>query len=221
MKKLSENKSLRFIGKPMLTGFLAIFPLVITIVIIAWIVNFLVTMLGPGSGFGSILQSVGLNFVENQIFAYLLGLTATLLLIYLLGVLVQAGLRKQWTSITDSIISRIPIINSIYSTSKKVASVFNAKDQPDLKSMRPVMCHFGGEGGTAVLALLTSNEIIEIDGNSFYSVLIPTSPVPIGGAILYVPIKWITILDMGIDKLINIYVSMGVSGNEYIVKKAK
>ena len=85
--------------------------------------------------------------------------------------------------------------------------------------MSPVMCYFGGEGGTAVLALLTSQEIIHIDDNDYYSIMIPTSPVPIGGAILYVPVAWVKKVNFGIDGLVNIYVSMGVTGPDFLHKK--
>jgi uncharacterized membrane protein len=48
--------------------------------------------------------------------------------------------------------------------------------------------------------------------------MIPTSPVPIGGAILYVPVDWVQKVDFGIDGLVNIYVSMGVTGPDYLNK---
>jgi uncharacterized membrane protein len=117
--------------------------------------------------------------------------------------------------------SRIPFIKTIYDASRKIANLFEVKDQPDMKAMSPVLCHFGGEGGTAVLALLTSKDVLEIDGMKYYSIMIPTSPVPIGGAILYVPVEWVKKVDMGIDGLINVYVSMGVTGPEYLSSKAK
>ena len=97
--------------------------------------------------------------------------------------------------------------------------MLDAKDQPELKAMAPVMCYFGGEGGTAVLALLTSKEKIFINGHHYYSVLIPSSPVPIGGAILYVPVSWVEMLDIGIDGIFNVYMSMGVTSPELLRKK--
>ncbi|MDT8392906.1 MAG: DUF502 domain-containing protein [Bacteroidales bacterium] len=219
-----ETKKKTFFSKimrPFLTGILTIFPLVITIIIIIWFINFLAGMIGPASDFGGLLQSVGLNFVKNQIVAYLLGLSATLVLIYFMGIMVQIGLRNQWNNLTDNIMRRIPLISTIYNASKKITSLFEVKDQPDMKAMSPVMCYFGGKGGTAVLALLTTQEIINIDGFEYYSVMIPSSPVPIGGAILYVPVSWVEKVNFNIDGLVNIYVSMGVTGPEYLQKKAR
>lgn len=218
-KSVKKHSFIAMIMRPLLTGVLAIFPLVITIIVILWFINLLKDLLGPESSIGAILQYMGFNFVSNDIVAYLIGLSTTLMLIYILGLLVQAGLRNQWNKLTDSVMTRIPIIKTIYDASKKVMVLFEVKDQPDMKAMSPVMCYFGGEGGTAVLALLTSKEIISIDGHDYYSIMIPTSPVPIGGAILYVPINWVKKVDFGIDGLVNIYVSMGVTAPEFLQKK--
>jgi len=220
--KTQSQKNKSFVKKslrPFLTGLLAIFPLVITIVVIIWFINFMSSLLGPESSFGVLLQDIGLNFVSNTIIAYLIGLSITVVLIFILGLLVQAGLRSQFNMLTDAVMTRIPVIKTIYDASKKITNLFELKDQPDMKSMSPVMCSFGGKGGTAVLALLTSKEIIHIDDQDYYSIMIPTSPVPIGGAILYVPCAWVNKVDFGIEGLVNVYVSMGVTGPELLQKK--
>lgn len=219
----ANTKKKTFFGRmfnPFIAGVLIIFPLAITIIVIVWFVNLIAGFLGPESSFGSLLQDIGLNFVSNPIIAYLIGLCAGIGLIFLLGLLVQAGLKQRYNAISDSIMSRIPFIKTIYDASRKIASLFELKDQPDMKAMSPVLCHFGGEGGTAVLALLTSKDTLDLDGRKYYSIMIPTSPVPIGGAILYVPVEWVKKVDMGIDGLVNVYVSMGVTGPEYLTRKA-
>jgi uncharacterized membrane protein len=40
---------------------------------------------------------------------------------------------------------------------------------------------------------------------------VPSAPVPVGGALVYVPIKWVKPADIGIEGLMGIYVAMGVS----------
>jgi len=218
--KTTKKTFLHRMFNPFIAGVLVIFPLGITIIVIVWLVNLIAGFLGPDSTFGSLLQDIGLNFVSNPIIAYLIGLCAAIGLIFLMGLIVQAGIKRRYNSISDSIMSRIPFIKTIYDASRKIASLFDLKDQPDMKAMSPVFCHFGGEGGTAVLALLTSKDTLDIDGRKYYSIMIPTSPVPIGGAILYVPVKWVKKVDMGIDGLVNVYVSMGVTGPEYLNRKS-
>jgi len=52
---------------------------------------------------------------------------------------------------------------------------------------------------------------VDIDGRRYFAVLVPTAPVPIGGGLLYVPVEWVKPANMGIDKLTEIYVSMGLT----------
>ena len=76
--------------------------------------------------------------------------------------------------------------------------------------MSAVWCFFGGEG-VAVLGLAPSHDPVEIEGRQYFAVLVPTAPVPIGGGLLYVPVEWVKPANMGIDKLTEIYVSMGLT----------
>ena len=200
-----KKKSLLQKGfRPFITGLLTIFPLTVTILIIIWFVNFLYGFMGPDSDFGMLLKEVGLNFVSSSTIAYLIGLSISIGVIFVLGLFVQAGLQQRMNMLAEKMISRIPFVKTIYDTSKKLTHLFEGKDQPDLKTMSPVICQLGGEGGTVVLALLTSQNIIRISERDYYSILIPTSPVPIGGAILYVPVEWVKKADIGIDGLLNI-----------------
>ena len=62
-----------------------------------------------------------------------------------------------------------------------------------------------------VLALAPSSDPVEIDGRRYVAVLVPTAPVPIGGGLVYLPVEWVKPADFGIEKLTEIYVSMGLT----------
>jgi len=214
-----------------LAGLLAALPLVLTFAAIVWIAEFIHRFLGPASGFGKILGKIGLRFVTSEASAYFIGVVVVLVSVYLLGVLVEAGLKNRWQTLIDNVLNRVPLVRTIYNALNKLTKMFELKDESDMKSMSAVMCHFGGkgggksggkggEGGTAVLALLTSPEPIHMNGLEYYSVMIPTAPVPFGGAILYVPVEWVESADMSFDGLLNVYMSMGVTSAEYLHKKA-
>ena len=38
-----------------------------------------------------------------------------------------------------------------------------------------------------------------------------TAPVPFGGALVYVPAEWVKSAEGGVERLMNVYVSMGVT----------
>ena len=82
--------------------------------------------------------------------------------------------------------------------------------------MTPVMCSFGGAKSTCIPAFLPTSEILTIGGIEHHVVMVPTAPVPFGGAILCVRREWVTKVDCGIDGLFNIYMSMGTAMPDYL-----
>jgi uncharacterized membrane protein len=207
---------LRHISRTFLAGLLAALPLTLTLAVIVWLVEFIHRFMGPGSALGRMLRSIGLKFSTSELVAYLIGIVMTLTLIYFLGVLVEAGMKHRWSTLVDSTMDRVPLVRSIYSALKRLMQMFEARDPSELKAMKPVMCHFGGKGGTAVLALMPSPERIRLGEQDYYGVLIPTAPVPFGGAILYVPVDWVEPLDVAFDEMFNIYMSMGATSSDYL-----
>lgn len=207
------------ISRTFISGLVAALPLALTIAVIVWLVEFFHKFLGPESAFGKTLGSIGYQFVTSEIIAYLIGVLGSLAIIFFLGVLLEAGLKKRWNLLIDNLIERVPLVRTIYTALKRLMDMLDPKENAELKSMSSVLCHFGGKGGTAVLALMPSSEKIHLNGEDYYGVLIPTAPVPFGGAILYVPIEWVEPVDMAFDGLLNVYMSMGATSADYIHSK--
>jgi uncharacterized membrane protein len=46
---------------------------------------------------------------------------------------------------------------------------------------------------------------------SYLGLLVPSAPVPFGGALIYVPSEWVRPAEGGVERLMNVYVSMGVT----------
>ena len=219
--KTNRPGILKRVARTFMAGLLAALPLALTIAIIVWLVEFLHRHIGPQSQFGKMLGSVGLSFVNSESTAYLIGILAALSLIYLLGLLVQTGMKNRWHALIDGLMERLPVVKTIYSALKKLLDIFETRDPSDMKAMSTVLCHFGGKEGTAVLALLPSPKRIHMNGADYYGVLIPTAPVPFGGAILYVPVEWVETTDMTFDELLNVYMSMGATSSEYLSRGNK
>ncbi len=208
------------VSRTFLTGLIAALPLALTVAVLVWLVQFFHKFLGPESAFGKTLGSIGYQFVASEIIAYLIGVLGTLAIIFFLGVLLEAGLKRRWNLLLDNLIDRVPLVRTIYTALKRLMDMFDPKDNSELKSMSSVMCHFGGKGGTAVLALMPSSNKIHLNGDEYYGILIPTAPVPFGGAILYVPVEWVEPIDMNFDGLLNVYMSMGATSSDFIHSKS-
>lgn len=193
-----------------LTGLLAVLPLVLTLVLVGWVVGLVNRFVGPNSLFGRSFTVFGDWFVAHPLLAYVFGTLLVLVLIYFLGLVVQSRLKKPFASLVDKTLRRIPLLGSVYNLAERFVSVIGDRQEADIAAMSPVWCFFGGDG-VAVLGLLPNPEPLAIDGRMYFSVLVPTAPIPIGGGLLYVPVEWVKPAEFGIDTLTSVYLSMGIT----------
>jgi len=194
-----------------LSGLLLLLPVIITFALVGWLGQFIIGYVGPYSAVGRLLLAIGFGFSASQFVAYIIGLAIILIGVYLLGLVVESRLRSHLSDMIDALMRRIPLVNNVYSLTKRFVSMMDQKDTDGLRSMSPVWCFFGGPDGAAVLALLPTPEPIMVGDRPYHAILVPSAPVPVGGGLIYVPAEWIKAADIGVDTLVSIYVSMGVS----------
>jgi uncharacterized membrane protein len=203
-----------------LTGLIAALPLAATVAIFWWAVSFLIKWLGPNSAVGGVLVAIGLGVTGSEIVGYLIGMGAVLVAIFFLGVAVQTGLQRGAAVLFEGLLKRIPLVGKVYELAQKLVGLFAQRDEEGLKQMSAVWCHFGGADGSgqraAVLGLLSTPQPVLIDGKPFVGVIIPTAPVPVGGALLYLPQHWVRPAEVGIEALTSLYVSMGITSNQHL-----
>ena len=197
--------------RPFVAGLITLLPLGLTLIVFAWFASLVAQFIGPTSFVGQLLQKAGWNFGSSVIGAYAGGAVFTLILIYGLGLLVEYWLKDKLNTVLGRIFSRIPIVRTVYDASSRIAQLLSNNEETDLRAMTPVACQFGSEKGATFPALLPTPETVLIDEREYHVVMIPTAPVPIGGAIIYVPKECVRPLDCGVDGLMNIYMSMGTS----------
>jgi uncharacterized membrane protein len=202
--------------RTLVAGMLAALPLLATLWLLSFVIDFLLGWFGPESLMGRLAGHLGMGMAGHAWSGYLIVLALTLALLYGLGALVERGLSAWLISLVDAVVGRIPVVRTIYETVEKFVEVFSQREDSKFKSMRPVWCHFGGPGGVATLALLSSPEKIMVDGRACYAVIVPTAPVPIGGGLLFVPVEWITPAEVGMEAVTSIYVSMGVTAPQFL-----
>ena len=204
------KRSIQSIASTWLAGLLVLLPLALTAAVLAWVFGLINRFVGPGSFAGGIFAALGYPFSSNPGLAYVFGTLVLIVAIYLLGLIVQSGLTGPLKRLTDRTVRRIPLVGTLYNVADRFVGLLDQKQEADIGAMSPVWCFFGGDG-VAVLALAPSPAPIDIDGRSYLAVLVPTAPVPFGGALLYVPADWVRPANIGVDTLTGIYVSMGIT----------
>ena len=215
MEKTSTSILKQLIGC-FLAGLLVVLPAVLTIGIVVWVAGFIHGLIGPGTTIGNGLRSLGLNFVTNSAGAYVIGWAFVLAAVFGLGLLVNLGAKRFLQRMFDAVAKRVPLVGGLYGTSKQLVAMFDQKSETDMKAMSVVWCFFGKETGAGVLALMPSPEKFSVDGRDYHVVIIPTAPVPFGGALVFMPVESVKPAGMSVDGLMSIYVSMGITTPQFV-----
>jgi uncharacterized membrane protein len=169
---------------------------------------------------GQALRGVGFQFATNATVAYAIGAAIVLAVIFVIGVTVEAGAKSLVQRLLDIVLQRIPVVGSVYGTSKQLVGLVDKKQDTDLKGMRAVFCFFGGQSGAGVLALLVSPERFCLHGKEYHIVIVPTAPVPVGGGLLFVPAEMVQPAEVSMEAVMSIYVSMGVTAPQFLPRAA-
>ena len=207
---------LRRIATCFLAGVFAILPLVITGAVVIWVTGIVGDFVGGNSTLGKLIESLGGQVTPDSKKAYFIGWVVVMGIVFALGLLVEMGAKRLLSQLVDALVQRIPLIGSIYGTSKQLVGMLDKKDESGIKGMSVVFCTFGASGGCGLLALLVSPARYEINGREYQIVIVPTAPVPVGGGLLFVPVECVTPADMPVDGLMSIYVSMGITAPEFL-----
>jgi len=212
MIKPTWKRVLRFF----ITGLLTILPLAITIGVIAYIATMIRELLGPDTFFGGLLAMLGLQLGSEGAFAYIVGWTVVIGAIFAIGMVAEMGAKRFFRRLLDGGIKKLPVIGSLYGSLRQLFDLFDQKEETDLKSMSVVFCYFGSDDGPATLALMPTAEKFTVEEKEYHVVMIPTAPVPFGGALLFVPVDKVRNVGLTADGLMSIYVSMGVTTGEFL-----
>ena len=210
------KRSLRQLTRTFVTGLLAALPLFVTAAVFIWLGRLLYAWLGPSSLVGQLFVGLGIGLSGSVMLGYVLGAFIIVLGVFALGLLVEAELQRGLARLVNAVVRRIPLVRNVYDLISRFVDMLSQGEDDGLKTMSPVWCRFGDSGGVKVLALLSSPDPVEIDGQPHLAVLVPTAPVPVGGGLLYVREDWVTPADVGMDGLTSIYVSMGVTSSQVL-----
>jgi len=199
-----------------LAGLLAILPLVITVGLVGFVYSKLQQWLGPRSRVGQLLHNLSVRMALHPVITYCITFIAVVMLITMIGFFARRATEVRM----GRLIARIPVISTIYDSTQKMVDVLagqpHASSVPG--SLKQVVLARISNG--SILGLLANREPVVVDGVSYYMVFWPGAPIPASGQNYLVPIEDVRMLDMTVEELTQVYVSMGslapalVSGSE-------
>ncbi len=138
-----------------------------------------------------------------------LGVVLSILVVFVTGVVIANLFGKQLVAIAESLLSRIPLVRSIYAGVKQLMeTVFVSGGQ----SFRKVLLLEYPRKGLWTLAFQTGTETGEAQlktAEDVINVYVPTTPNPTSGFFIMVPKSDVVELDMSVDDGLKMLISMG------------
>lgn len=148
-----------------------------------------------------------------------IGTILTLLIVFLTGLLAQNFIGNFVIEAWESVLKRIPIVNSIYSSIKQVSDTLFSSSGTAFSKAVLVRFPHGDAWTIGFLTGVPSGEVTKHLAEEQISVYIPTTPNPTSGYFLIVPKSATIELEMSVDEALKYVVSMGVVAPEITKKK--
>ena len=135
-----------------------------------------------------------------------------ILMMYLLGKFLAAGVGRYFWNLMETVINQLPIIRTVYSSVKQVTDFFVGESEVN-EFQRVVAVEYPRKGIWS-LGFVTGESMLTIrgaaDGEPVVSILMPTSPVPGTGFTISVRKSETIDVDIPIEQALQFVVSCGV-----------
>ena len=189
--------------KWLFTGLLVIVPGAITLSVLNWIVALLdqTLLILPGAWHPDKL--LGFHIPG-------FGVLLTALILLAVGATASNFAGRKLVQWGDALVSRIPVVRSIYSSVKQVSDTLFSESGNAFRTAVLVQWPREGVWTVAFVTGAPSGEVAAYLRDEFVSVYVPTTPNPTGGYFVMLRKRECIELEMSVDAALRYTVSMGV-----------
>jgi len=194
---------LKTLRRYLVTGIIIWVPLIVTVLVIRFLVNLMdrsMVLVPPAYRPDALL---GFHIPG-------LGVLLTIVVLILTGMLGANLFGRRIVHTWELLMSRIPLVRSIYSGAKQVAERVLSDGSTSFK--RVMLVEYPRRGVWS-MCFQTSTDLEEIQARTAEQVIcvfVPTTPNPTSGFILFVPRAELIELDMTVDEGLKMIISLGV-----------
>ncbi len=210
---------LKILKKSFLTGLILLLPIGIT----GLIVNFMLDYIGEPTS-RILFYWLDINIRNKLITSILINLISTLFvltLITLIGLLSRYFFGKWLFKMTERVINRVPLVRSIYKSSKQIITTFGESNISAFSKTVLVPYPHPGSYAIGFLTSDTVGEIQEKTGKHVVNIFIPTTPNPTSGFLLMIPKEDVIELEMSVGDGVKMIISGGIVVPPYDANKNK
>ncbi|MFZ6759782.1 DUF502 domain-containing protein [Undibacterium sp. Ji50W] len=198
--------------KYFITGLLILVPLAITL----WVLHAVISTMDQS------LLLLPVEWRPEKLVGFKvlgIGTVLTLLIVFVTGLLAQNFIGNYVLKAWESLLQRIPIVSSIYSSVKQVSdTLFSSSGNAFRKA---VLIEYPRRDCWTIgfLTGIPGGDVVNHLKGDFVSVYVPTTPNPTSGFFLMLPKDQAIELDMSVDAALKYIVSMGVVAPEHLPTK--
>ena len=205
-KKIKIN-----IRKNLISGVLIAIPFAVSLLIIRWLFHVMAGFLRPIVGnilprLAKLLFTAPVPDTYLRISVTILSVILLVLLLYFVGAIGQFVLGKRIIALGEKLFMKIPIIRTVFSSTRQVMKSLSLPDRTMFKSV--VLVEFPRPGMKAVGFL--TGYIADAEGMKFCKVFIPTTPNPTTGFFEIVPVEEVSQTNISIEDGFKMIISGGV-----------
>lgn len=144
-----------------------------------------------------------------------LGLIIAVVFFIIVGWFTRNYLGRLLVRVSEYIVERVPVINTIYSAIKQIFETVMASKSDAFKDV--VMFEYPRKGIWVVgfVTGQTKGEVQKLTDEATVNVFLPTTPNPTSGFLLFIPKKDVTYMDMSVEEGIKMIVSGGIITPEH------
>ncbi|MBD3222881.1 DUF502 domain-containing protein [bacterium] len=187
----------RWMRRHFLTGLLAVAPLAITAWVLVKFYELIDATMRPW------LQRIpGLTEAYPEQALTMIAFVSFLLVIVVIGLATRSLVGVAFFNLVERVIDRIPVVKTIFSGTKQIASVFLTDQR---SAFQKVLLFEYPRAGTYSIGFVTRDE----PDSRMLNVFLPTTPNPTSGFMLLVPREQAEILPLAIEEGVKLIISGG------------
>lgn len=205
MNKLNSLLDWRRSAGTFLSGLIVVLPLMVTLTIVMWIISSAETLLGS---FIKVL-------IPNEAYLPGMGLILTLVLIFTVGILMQAIYFRRILHWLEQLLEHIPLIKTVYNAVKDLTGFFSRTGANNRRFGQVVQVHLP-ELPVRMIGFVTLEDLDQAGLNDqtinedCVAVYFPMS-YQIGGYTLLLPRSYLKLLDMNMEEAMRFMITAGMS----------
>lgn len=195
--------TLRKLTRTFFTGLIAVLPIMVTLAVVLWLIGV------ADKFFGGFVRVI----LPDEAYLPGMGLLVSFVIIFIVGVLMQAVFFREFVRWLEDQLERLPMIKSVYSAVRDLTG-FLSKD--NTRKYNQVVLIQMPSVPIRLLGFITVEDLARVgldQGDGSVAVYLPLS-YTIGGYTLLVPMSYLTPVNMSMEDAMRFLITAGLSRPE-------